>query len=324
MKLFGDFDAVKFPEENLMFITHDRYLYYIYSFERKNWHRYQNAGNDMIHIDHYPDVSREELEAAMGGIFPKKETDFLRLCYPSELWPRGMMGLLSEDYPDYMSPYGSICSMVEIFLSESDLPRQSYKKTRELFEAAAAKHLDATELPDLIQKLSFDVLGRDIYARKIEIFDGHNSSSYFWIQPVRVIDYEDTDDMYNVAEMKGSEISIEEDDVAQYLTPFLYKYFDPDLDANKNRPDASDFEWNLTYNYYTHGSISCILRDIRAVIDALSTGKPCEAVDPDWMKELSADAALVIDFYKRFVYRMEYMMTIGAEKGYDLISFMGP
>ena len=141
---------------------------------------------------------------------------------------------------------------------------------------------------------------------------------------VRVIDYEDTDNMYNVAEMKGSEISIEEDDVAQYLTPFLYKYFDPDLDANKNRSDASDFEWNLTYNYYTHESISCILRDICAVIDALSTGKPCDAVDPDWMKELSADAALVIDFYRRFVYRMEYMLAIGAEKGYDLISFMGP
>ena len=42
------------------------------------------------------------------------------------------------------------------------------------------------------------------------------------------------------------------------------------------------------------------------------------------MKELSADAALVIDFYRRFVYRMEYMLAIGAEKGYDLISFMGP
>ncbi len=33
---------------------------------------------------------------------------------------------------------------------------------------------------------------------------------------------------------------------------------------------------------------------------------------------------LIIDFYRRFIYRMEYMMHVGKEKGYDLISFMGP
>lgn len=33
---------------------------------------------------------------------------------------------------------------------------------------------------------------------------------------------------------------------------------------------------------------------------------------------------LIIDFYRRFIYRMEYMLTVGKEKGYDLISFMGP
>ena len=33
---------------------------------------------------------------------------------------------------------------------------------------------------------------------------------------------------------------------------------------------------------------------------------------------------LIIDFYRRFIYRMEYMMKIGKENGYDLISFMGP
>ena len=30
MKLFDEFDAVRFPEENLIFITHDGYIYYIY------------------------------------------------------------------------------------------------------------------------------------------------------------------------------------------------------------------------------------------------------------------------------------------------------
>ena len=47
--------------------------------------------------------------------------------------------------------------------------------------------------------------------------------------------------MDNVAEMRSVEISIEEDDVSQYLTPFLYEYFDEELEANKNRNDVSDF-----------------------------------------------------------------------------------
>ena len=324
MKLFDDFCAVKFPEENLMFITRNRYLYYIYSFDRDCWQKYQNAGNDLITIEHYPDVTTIELRHAMGGDLPTKESDFYRLCDPSQLWIGQMMTLLCEDYPDYLSRISEIFELVEHFLCESDVRHHSYQKIRELFENARLEHQDKEDLPKRIRELSFTVLGRDIYARKIEIFDGHNSSSYFWIQPVRVIDYEDTDNMYNIAEMKESEISIEEDDVAQYLTPFLYKYFDPELEANKKRSDAIDFDWNLTYNYYTYKSVSHILQDIRAVTDALSTGKPCETVDPDWMKELSADAALVIDFYKRFIYRIEYMMVVGAEKGYDLISFMGP
>ena len=33
---------------------------------------------------------------------------------------------------------------------------------------------------------------------------------------------------------------------------------------------------------------------------------------------------LIIDFYRRFIYRIEYMIKIGEEKGYNLISFMGP
>lgn len=41
-------------------------------------------------------------------------------------------------------------------------------------------------------------------------------------------------------------------------------------------------------------------------------------------KEDNTDTELIIDFYQRFIYRMEYMMRVGKEKGYDLISFMGP
>lgn len=40
--------------------------------------------------------------------------------------------------------------------------------------------------------------------------------------------------------------------------------------------------------------------------------------------EDDTEVGLIVDFYQRFLYRMEYMMKVGKEKGYDLISFMGP
>ena len=56
MKLFGDFEAVKFYEENLIFITHNRYLYYIYNPKYNRWQKYRNAGNDSITVQNYDDT----------------------------------------------------------------------------------------------------------------------------------------------------------------------------------------------------------------------------------------------------------------------------
>ena len=41
-------------------------------------------------------------------------------------------------------------------------------------------------------------------------------------------------------------------------------------------------------------------------------------------KEDDTEIELIIDFYHRFIYRIEYMLKVGKEKGYNLISFMGP
>lgn len=83
MKLFDTFEAVKFPEEDMIFITHGGYLYYIYNPKYKWWKKHHNAGNDHLTVSNYPDVSRDELVTAMKGLFPQKETDFMRMCNPS-------------------------------------------------------------------------------------------------------------------------------------------------------------------------------------------------------------------------------------------------
>ena len=48
MKLFDDFEAVKFPQENMIFITRDGFLYYIYDFEHKRRKKYQNISNALF------------------------------------------------------------------------------------------------------------------------------------------------------------------------------------------------------------------------------------------------------------------------------------
>lgn len=252
------------------------------------------------------------------------------------------------------------------FLSESDICYKSFEETRKLLANATVQQLGDSQVVAQIKELSSVIIGRDIFKNEIGIVDGHDGSSYFWIMPVRVIDYYDTNEMDNVAEMRSSEISIEEDDVAQYLTPFLYKYYDDELEANKKRiadrwidddgneqiSAVSGFEWYLTHNFFTFDSMMEILKDINDTVDALSSGRENEYTEELrkkrgtsiyqllYAKNLSeeeiaeynanrpteddTEIGLIIDFYRRFIYRMEYMMKVGNEKGYNLISFMGP
>jgi len=365
MKLFGTFEAVKFPEEDMIFITNRGSLYYIYDLKYKHWRKHRNAGNDHLTVSNYPDVSRGELKNAMQGVFPQKETDFMRFCDPSQLCIRDMLALLNEDYMKYMSDY-TICHVVQRFLLESDICHKSYEKLQKLLDNAAAHRHDNSQVLAQIKELSFAITGRDIFKREIGIVDGHDSSSYFWIMPVRIIDYSNTNEMNNVAEMRSAEISIEEDDIAQYLTPFLYKYYDDELEANKQRIDGywidddgneqtdavRGFEWYLTHNYFTFDSMVAILKDINDTVDALSSGRENEFTEKLrkkrgtstyqllYAKNLSeeeiakynanrpteddTEIELILDFYRRFIYRMEYMLKVGKEKGYHLISFMGP
>lgn len=351
MILFDTIEAVKFPEENMIFITCGGYLYYIYNPKYKWWRKHSNAGNDHLTVSNYPDVSREELVDAMNGVFPKKETDFMRLCNSSQLCIRDMLDLLKEDYPKYMSDY-AIYHSIHRLLLESVICHKSFEKLQKLLEDATTNHHDSNQVLTQIKNLSLVIIGRDIFKREIGIVDGHDSSSYFWIMPVRVIDFENTSELDSVAEMRSAEISIEEDDVAQYLTPFLYKYFDEELTENKKRKDVSGFEWYLEHNFFTFDSMTLILKDIEDTVDALSSGRETEYTQKlkikrgnanyrsVYVKNLTAEyvteynanrptegdtaVALVVDFYQRFLYRMEYMLKIGKEKGYPLISFMGP
>lgn len=194
----------------------------------------------------------------------------------------------------------------------------------------------------------------------IEIIEGHDSSSYFWIMPVKVKDIaKNSDDIDNVDKYRKLEISIEEENIRAFLFPLLLKYFENNLLENQQRYDKgvvsyingiqTTFEWYLTYNYYTMESIQNMIEEIKEITKLLeydfnSTKLDYIKEDYDWIlflddrvnpKNLPDDKYerikltenykdVIIDFYNRFIKYMENMIKEGREAGYKLISFMGP
>lgn len=178
---------------------------------------------------------------------------------------------------------------------------------------------------------------------KIEIEKGHNTGSCFWIMPVKVnndsvakreIDFEE------VEEMRDHEISIEEDDVFNFLAYFLFNNYDQPMFENKyyvRNLDNKGFMWNLDYNFYSYNGIQSMLKEIVEFSNFLKNNPSVE----ECMKKYPplkycnynticlADNILrankkdvVIKFYDEFVNCVLDMMSSCTKC--NLISFMGP
>lgn len=192
----------------------------------------------------------------------------------------------------------------------------------------------------------------------IEIIKGHDSSSYFGIMPVKIIDInKNTNDISNVEEFREYEISIEEENIRAYLFYFLTKFFDDKLKENGARQDVgeveyfngvcSNFEWNLTYNFYTFENIENMILDIKQKIKLLINDYDSPVLDKlkenydyllssiryarkDNLTEMEKQYIIkeniheIIEFYYRVIFYLEDMMEAGKKNGYNLISFMGP
>ena len=58
--------------------------------------------------------------------------------------------------------------------------------------------------------------------------------------------------------------------------------------------------------------------------DIISGKEEIKEYNDNRPKEDDTEVELIVDFYQRFIYRMKYMIQVGKENGYELISFMGP
>ncbi len=166
-----------------------------------------------------------------------------------------------------------------------------------------------------------------IPSRQIEIIEGHDGSSYFWIAPIR----QDKNKDRKVEKYIEEEISIEEDDVSRYLFFFLNKYFDRNFPyICRDEEYRVAFEWNLEHNIYTYADVKKMLEEIKSVSKMLQEDFDNPSLDgvKKYMRldkegvTVSEYVSAAVDFYDRFCRRMEAMMENAPQ--YELISFMGP
>lgn len=180
--------------------------------------------------------------------------------------------------------------------------------------------------------------------QQIVIVEGHDSSSYFWIMPVKSISKEQEWEV-KVEEYRPEQISIEEDDVGSMLYYFLDQIYDSSLQEpfRDTRLNGLDFEWNLEYNVFTYDSIRKMIETIREYTYLLQTDYDNPKLDelkacfhpsqfdseyyyyqerPDEEATIRKNIYVAIEFYERFCDRMEIMMKNAPQ--FNLISFMGP
>ena len=330
MELFDYYKAVLLPQENKILITSESgYIYYVYDCQKKYWYKYDRAGNVQITIDHYPAVSKEVLIDAMHGVLPQKKADFIKLCHAFQD-VSDISEILEADYPDLMADY-IIMELALDFLRESPILHSSYPMLRKILDDSIATECDKQHLAAQIKRLSYIHIGKDIFKQELRIFDNAYLCGGFHIMPARLIG--SWDGQYSkddIVKMRCVAIGIGEDDVWNYLSPFLCKHYAKDLEANKRNYAEEGFDW-YSDNYYTFASIVSMLKDINDTIDALRSGKENEftvclqkRVPHDTYANHDEEASCILDFYHRFIYRMEYMMQIAKENGYDLIAFQGP
>lgn len=118
----------------------------------------------------------------------------------------------------------------------------------------------------------------------IKIIQGFEPSSYFWFSPVTFREEADGDcDLSAV--LTDDTLSIEEDDVFDYLRPFLEKYFDEDLPCNRDRGSSHGetmhgFESYLVHNFYTYETVRAMLRELAEKAAASTLPPPSAQKQP--------------------------------------------
>lgn len=172
---------------------------------------------------------------------------------------------------------------------------------------------------------------------QITIVEGDGEGGYFSITPV-------------AAEGRASlsrefdRISLDEDEILDFLYFFLKKYYNPELNRRyREEWNDDDFDW-YGDNYFTYESMKKIIKDIECcadmlqhdyanpLLDELKKGFHASSFDQDYYiatENRLPDAVIIetnrhvaVDFYRRFAKQVRSMMKHAPQ--YEMICFTGP
>ena len=171
----------------------------------------------------------------------------------------------------------------------------------------------------------------------VEIVNGRDGGGTFWI-----IGISREERISDIPNLDCFGISIEDYHVSEFLSAFLYKYFDPSIQERYEYEDA-DFDW-YGGNLYTFENMKLMVSDIRRTIHLIledydnpeleeiksywsyyqySNGNKAKSeLSPEEINELRRNIVPnAVDFYERFCSQMDNMLKI---PGNNIMSFAGP
>ncbi|MBE6582179.1 MAG: hypothetical protein E7648_02815 [Ruminococcaceae bacterium] len=170
----------------------------------------------------------------------------------------------------------------------------------------------------------------------VEIVNGRDGGGTFWI----VCANTNEKNKARVPSLDCFGISIYDGDVSQFLSEFLYRYFDPSV-QKREEYDEEGFDW-FGINLYTFDSIRRMISDIKRVQEMIQYDYDNSALDSiksHWSvyrytdktkNDLTAEeinelrkrvVPVAVDFYERLCKRLEQMLDI---PGNNVMSFAGP
>lgn len=169
-----------------------------------------------------------------------------------------------------------------------------------------------------------------------EIESGRGTGGTFWILGIS----NDKENTLKIPDLDCFGMSVDDMYVGEFLSTFLYKYYDPSI-QNREEYEDDGFDW-YGVNLYTFESIRKMLDDIYKTVDLIKENYDDPALDKiksKWsfymytdkmIKDLTDEeindirrnrGSVAIDFYERFCSRMEHMLKI---PGNNIMSFAGP
>ena len=139
--------------------------------------------------------------------------------------------------------------------------------------------------------------------------EGHNTSSYFWVYPVRKTNDKAAKCYSNCYCCFKDQISIEEDVVYYYLFyQFLHRYFNKHITylcrvQSYEPEDEMEFDWH-DHNIYTYNTVRKMVKEMKRFATEVDLGK------------------CVSEFYNTLADRLLLMME--RQPNWDFITFEGP